>query len=462
MPKLGPGVTGYPVEIAPEFRPPFEGISEGEATRSDYILSKKQRELLISGDVKSRSEVNKEALKKRDRLPDRIQHFMDDVALLYTSRSLTKDIWEKGLVEPKTESSWAKFHRQIRSSDDGEIVLPSGEDDDEEKYYNSPFESPSDFWSGFVDVDPTNWKFRNDVFMMNDPVLSREVLLGFEIGSMLRMLKPDIEEEIPGADLIWGFTLAFIGQPKDDVRDSEQNQLERLVDDFDSRQQSRQEEVEMVKDFESPDGSQTPDDDLTKQGIQDAGITPHQVVVEEVSFHQPTTPNDGDLHRRNAKKVTKDISSIVPLREVDELAQMVDVDLDTIERKGASGIKSASSVLKQMWEMETSSHEDLTSSNVGAEIGESESSVTALLNLLSTKEDYKSLCESPLVKEFDHSKERGREWTITPYGMVVARTAFERDGDISWLYRFAIGPEEISLQERKFIIEVLDDFDQVE
>ncbi|MFB6187680.1 MAG: hypothetical protein ABEI86_12550, partial [Halobacteriaceae archaeon] len=57
--------------------------------------------------------------------------------------------------------------------------------------HRTPFESLEDLWDNLRNK-PQRMKYvRDDVFFHGHPVHSREIQLGFEIGSLLRILRPD-------------------------------------------------------------------------------------------------------------------------------------------------------------------------------------------------------------------------------------------------------------------------------
>jgi len=52
-------------------------------------------------------------------------------------------------------------------------------------------------------------------------------------------------------------------------------------------------------------------------------------------------------------------------------------------------------------------------------------------------------------------------WDLTAYGWIVCATIFDHDDDLDWLYRYAIGPEEITLEERVKISNCLEQLNYV-
>jgi len=377
---------------------------------------------------------------------------------------MTADGWQYGRMGPKKpQSKWALLHQKkdeidIESLDFSDLENePALQGEDEGEVYETVYDSPADLWSDFVDVSPVNWHLRKDVFFHEQPARSREVMFGFEIGSLFRKLRPEHEEEVPGTDLIWGFILGFIGQSNDDVKDREEELLQQLILDLETRQQERQEEAELMPPPDEISAELQEMDELTIRGVEEAGITPHPIVVREVAFHQPTRPDDGDLHKKTATRIVRDIAELVPLREIDEIASDATHDIENLHNQNTRGIDRIESVVEFLW-AEAGSH---TSNTIGGALDKDSGSVSRFLNRVSPKDDYELLTEKPLVEE--ESEQSSRDgWKLTGYGKVVSYSMFENQEDTDWIYRFAIGPEELTLQERKLAIDALDYLDFME
>lgn len=87
--------------------------------------------------------------------------------------------------------------------------------------------------------------------------------------------------------------------------------------------------------------------------------------------------------------------------------------------------------------------------------------MSAVLNRLSKQAPGEVWTSHPVVNKSE-SKERGTEWELEPYGSVLCHTIFERDDSASWLYKYAIGPEDLSLYERKIVLDTLADLDHID
>lgn len=469
VPKLGPSVTSSPPDPDKTPGPPLElDVSDNLNVNSRYVLSGPQRDAVKTHSVKGNSDRNNTILKKRDLLPERIQHLIYDITLLYSSPYISVDRWEEGLIERKdVRSRYSVAHQIAESSEKSFSEALASVKDQEVEYYESPYDSPAELWQKIIEVTQVNQHIRGDLFYF-DSNPSREAQFGFEIGSLFRMLRPEYEEQLPGFELIWGFILAFIGQPRQRVDSREVELLEELVAQLEDRHELRRKDADRMASPDEISERGEPYDELTKQGVEQAGITPHPIVLREVAYHQMTTSEDGDLHRKTARRVAKDMKEIVPLEEVDQIADKISGDIEVIKTRGKMGLKPAQKVLKVLWEWETGqlsrddddsdqSHQfgsSATSDMIAAYLNVKPGPVSGVLNNVSTEEKYETWTEEPLVVKDEGG--RGTEWECTPYGAVVCNTAFEREEEVSWLYRYAIGPEELSLFERKLITDALD------
>ncbi|WP_119814956.1 hypothetical protein [Halalkaliarchaeum desulfuricum] len=493
VPKLGPALTSSIPTPREGHGPPIElDVEADQNLNSKYVFSGTQRKLIKTGDVSDRSERNKGVLKKRDRLPDRLQQLIEDVALLHDTPYLSEDRWESGKVESKqTQSRWADLHRQYRSAEEWTGIEDLSPEEREVEQYESPFDGPSDLWEELISVDQRGQQVRDDVFFHGNSVASRETQFGYEIGNLLRILRPEHDEDVPGADLIWGFLLAFIGQSRDSL-DQEREKLDELITVMRDNHDSRKKDAERAPDLDELNAFFGSARKVTAEGIEEAGFEPHPILVREVLHHQPVL--EDETHHKNAvKHLVSKIADTVPLREVDQLYAQLTEDQSTLESRSVPGIESAQLVIEghmaqynsespegetgdddteeqegetgpddeetgASFEKEGNAVPELTTkkrSAIGKSIGVDESVVATILNRLSDEGNGELWTTRPIFKKKDDG------WRPTPYGRLFAHVAHRRHGETDLLYWFALGPEEVTLYERKLIIEALNENEDI-
>lgn len=504
VPKLGPAVTSPVPSSEQAHGPPLKlDVEDDQNLNSKYVLSGDQRRLIKTGQGSGRSERNEKILRKRDRLPERIQHLIDDVALLSDSAYMSADRWERGLVERKeTRSPWTEFHRQLQDIDESVDEVDLEEVNFEEadvEYYQSPFDSSAELWDELIDVKQRSQQVRRNVFFHGGSVASKEVQFGYELGSLLQMLRPDDGDEPPGMDLIWGFVLAFIGRPKPEV-EHERSTLAEVIQEMTDRHDSRVDDAEQMPEPVEVAQFGEDYDERTAAAIEEMGFEPHPILVREVRYHQPVL-DDEERHKKAVKAVVTDIANTVPLREIDELYSRVVEDLEAVENRSVPGIDSAQPVIEFLQRSEASVDEHSEQAECddaesdGAECDEDAiqadgenadddsdeqdakppsswvisrkgsaiasdleidtSVVSAVMNRLSVDSNTELWTSSPLVVGNEGDGD-SINWSLTPYGTLLAHILLRRDGDTGLLYWFALGPEELSLYERQMIIEAID------
>ena len=473
LPKLGPAITQRVPPPEQAHGPPVKlDVDDDQNVNSKYVLSGRQREIVKTQKAIKRSDQNDNILRKRDQLPDRVQHLIDDVTLFYDSPYFSTEQWEQGLVNRKEErSDWAPVNEKLRSSDftwddidsDDTPVGSETETNNQTEidYYETPFDSQEELWNELIDLEQRSQYIRDDVFMLGSSVISDEAQLGYELGSVLKMLRPPDEKDLVGIDLIWGFVLAFIGQSRIDIQ-KERDLLNEVIDEMSDRHDSRMEDAALIPDLEEITEQQTEEYQMTAEAVEEQGIEPHPIVVEEVLYHQTEFVDDEKRHKGHARKMLDEIEDVVPLRLVNELYNRIAADIQTIQEETTQEIDSVHSII-EAFEATPTNEDDSTEDRflVGSKltgdivdsVGVRRPAVTHVLNQLSGDEDTERWTTTPVVVE---KAQRG-EWRLTAYGTLLLYIIQNHQGDPSAVFRFAVGPEEISLQDRKLILKVLDE-----
>lgn len=491
-PKLGPGLTSTwpPDHLLDE---PLDDIEEDQNLNAKFVLSGKQRELLKTGYVKNRLARNDKVLKKRDKVPERIQHLTEDIALLYFQSLLSSEQWQYGIVPEENRTSNTSNYYELADQYDPETGTIDGDvDESQQNRYETPFDSPEDLWEDLIEMPRVTQHVRDDVFFHGDAVFAKETQFGFEIGNIFRLLRPDdyetdfrkrweYDDEIIGSGVMWGFILAFIGHPKTELEE-ERRQLSELFELFLELQDTRIEEAERMPSENEIANSQH--EEITKEAVEEMGFSPHPIILREVEYHCPPV-DEIETKRAASKQVVKDIVEVTPLREVDRLRRSLEQDLETVKERSRPGVDSARNVLEIVWEMHSIINSDASSSefesgtdctddresekqdmkisslSIGEKIDKVQSLVSEVLNRVSDADDTPLWTSEAIVRK-DDTAHRGTEWELTTYGTLLCDAAFERGEETAWIYYYALGPEELSLSERKQILENLDEMGLVD
>ena len=216
--------------------------------------------------------------------------------------------------------------------------------------------------------------------------------------------------------------------------------------------------------------------DETKEAVEAMGLTPHSILLREIEYHQPNLDEE-DLLFKSAKRVLSDFIDVVPLREIDELESRLTDDLSTIRERSALGAESVRQVLAPFHSGGSSSniesdestnldeqpdgtgapiYTSLNDSQLEAVVDVEASEKTEMLNRITEDHDSVLWTTEPVMDKIEDSGDHVT-WELTSYGTLLLYTSFEQGDDISLLYWYALGPEEISLYERKLIIDALDE-----
>lgn len=478
VPKLGPALISSIPTPREGHGPPIElDVEADQNLNAKYVFSGAQRKLTKTGSASDRSDKNDGVLKKRDLLPERIHQLIEDVTLLHNTEYLAEGDWGTGKVDQKKKrSGWGEMHRQLRKAGDDATLEDVSAEETTIEHYESPFDGPADLWDELIAIDQRSQQVRGDVFFHGRSVVSKETQLGYEIGSLLHILRPQQDEEVPGADLIWGFILAFIGQSRESL-DQERETLDSLITVMKDNHDTRQDDAERLPELEDSNAFSDPAEEVTASAIKEAGFEPHPILVREVLHHQPVLEND--RHHKNAvKQVITNIENTVPLQYIDQLYKQIVQDLRVIESRSVPGIDSAQLVIEGLMRpneqesTEEDSDKDSEEANQeNGEIGEINSKPeystiksSTIGNAISTKEKVVSEVLNRLCDESGKDlwtteplfKKKSDGWRLTPYGRVFAHILHRRQKNLDLLYWFALGPEENTLYERKLVIEALD------
>lgn len=448
--------SGVPIGLSPD-----EHISD-----SRYVLSGPQREILLNDSGYHRT--NDAILKKRDLLAERIHHLIYDTALLGASPYMSSESWETGPVNRKDKlSEFTEIHSELqRRSGSGEdldgekiitdVLSQEGPDqkDREIEYYNTPFASPEELWEALISTPQTHLSVGDTQLSPSNQ--SESAKLGFEIGNAIKTIMHDQDAQ---NEVVWGFILAFIGRPFNEFTD-EKGELTELITKVEQMHESREQDANIMTEYHESEYSGELYNSVTIEEVEDSGLNPNPIILREIGHHTAEDLDFPESHRRNVQNIIAKIREKVPLNEIDDFAHTVETDVDIISTRGTKEFDSISEALSNLWIEYDSGHgRKQSSDDLTGGLGVTKGAITEALHLVSKDTPRADIVtQRPLVKKT--SSERTPLWELTQYGRAVCKTKFDYD-ELNWLYRYAIGPEELSLNERILISRCLDELGYV-
>lgn len=448
---------------------------------NQYGLTENQRHKINRvGQIDSKS--NTSALKKRDRLPGRLFHLCKDVESLSDTPLLKTETWNDGLKDRKTKKPPGRKIYELAINQGNQDK--GGEIDEDDSPYVSPYDSLEGLWQDIAEVtDQRTMIATEDVHFTSLNNISDETQVGYEIGKVLSILHPSPTEKDNLAELVWGFILAFVGQPRVDVPEKETELFDTLLSELEELEREREKIAKQEKKAEESYKSEyrnmeTSDDEMSSvaKGISDTGISPSKVLEQEVKHHlMRLGVEDPEHYRGAAEAVTEDIMEITPLEEVDKIKSHIQEDLTEIESHSWKEIDSVESVLSEGWAIygkdmnsEDGPHEECSSkfSFLTDEVnknmdGASLGSISYILNCLTEGKSDELWTNNPII-EFKGKGQRGNEWEFTEYGALFTYACVEKDDDPEWIHHWALDPEELSLYERKLVVQSLNELEFID
>lgn len=367
--------------------------------------------------------------------------------------------------------------------------------------HSSEYHLKEELWTDLIDItDYSNNGSKHPLYLHTE-MANNEIHLGYELGNAIRQLQPNSNDIRSSLNLIWGFALAFLGDVYSEHQ-KEKHAIERFIYHIREQQDRRYSMAENWSKIEHRPF--TPHEKKMREGIKEENIEPHPIVYKEVKSHCPKLPKDLENQKKAAKKTIERINNKTPLGIVNQLRIFIDDDRNTVEKRSVPGIDSDKEIFKGLFEetlrankkkkirmavqneetADGSAMEDVLDgveseeispeifdfanffpidpieisgdhlSNKGLSTKKSVNvkTITESLNRYANIDQEESITEYSLVQK--SQSERGNEWELTKYGMLLCYTIFTIE-ESGWMYRYALGTEELSLSERKLITDAL-------
>ncbi|SNR64705.1 hypothetical protein [Halorubrum vacuolatum] len=312
-------------------------------------------------------------------------------------------------------------------------------------YYETEFDTPEDLWRESLQTPQTHLATGDTRLSPSNN--SQPAKFGFEFGSIVDVL---MTEESAKNEVIWGFIIALIGRSHREIAE-EKSEMAELITSIEQMHKSREKNAKNMTYLEDKSNSGSPYSEI-KGEVEAAGYRPNPVILQEVEYHTTVDHGLTEAYKNNVRRIIRDIEEKLPLIEINEFAETVAHDIEQIDAQKKE-LDSISEVIKEVWSMEEGKISE-TSKNLGDKLDVRTDAITAGLHLVDDGTHREMITEAPLVEE--HPSETSPAWSLTEYGKVVSKTKFEHKG-LDWIYRYIIGPEELSLDERILLSHCLDE-----
>ena len=382
------------------------------------VLSQKEREYLMTGNSGSytNAEMERRVARKTSKLPDRVQQLVDDVSLLYYRGHLgTEDleVWENLLT----------INNRSRKVRDSPIV-------------RTMRQIPGD-----------------------------ETELGFEIGTLIRMIH---EDAVP-AELIWGTIIGLLGESSEEW-EKEAGRLVELFDKLedyyerrlvsvgtqvhedDGFQEERDEIREILREHEfapAPPLVNAVLEEFTKSGPSDRFETSEKSWKTDPSkTEHPTppeeTPSEAEMRRTSFETIISKFDGQTSLPVIDRMAKDLREDAFRIQHLEWRGV-SPDQAFRFVEE------------NGGTQIQEFEQTETKGQNNMTTALRRLSYDDSNWVNQPVLQENQGENsyWELTLYGELLYKVRIDHNCSTNWIYDYIVTPEEFDKEAAEIISEAV-------
>lgn len=380
------------------------------------VLSGKEREFLASGDSGSytTAEMERRVATKAEVLPDRIQQLIDDVCLLHYRDQLSTedvDLWAD-LCNLNNRAN------QVRISP---ILRTANQTDD-----------------GHIDI-------------------------GFEVGSLLRMLS----DEPSQVDLVWGFIIGLVGESSEDWEREARN-LVGLFDDLEDRYERRIFSAGTVGNQD--DGFDAERDEI-REILYEYGFDPAPPLVDAILVEHTNSsesdlfdpnrnswradpdqtehpeppkemPSSGEMRRTEFDSIVSRLADETNLQSLDRLAKDLREDSFRIQQRDWRGVDPDKTIrsINNAGEMQIQEFDQTTE--------QGQNNMTTALRRLSY--DDSNWVNRPVVQE---NEGENMYWTLTPYGELLYETRVIQNCSVNWVYNFFVDQKQFDERLCQAILE---------
>lgn len=382
------------------------------------VLSEGEREFLMTGNTGSYTgaEMERRATAKAAQLPERIQQLLDDVSLLY--------------------------YRGYLSSNQGHQI-----------------------WSDLLEISRRSQLVRDTSITRTHGKWNREIELGMEFASILRM----IHNEPVSPDIVWGVIMGLVG----DATGDHSVEAENLVDLF--GELNERYDVRLfgtgAADHYDDDLSET--EDLIREILIDRGFAPasplvHAIKLETVGVadsdsiydHEkeweadpertepPARPDElpslQELQQNEIKSIVLRLEGQTQLHSIDRLAKDLREDAVRIQNRKWRGV-DPDQAIRFVKDTEPTQIQEFDQTEP-----QGQNNMTTALRRL--KNDDSEWVNQPVLQE---NEGENMYWTLTPYGDLLYEVRVNHNCSTDWLYNYVVDTDELDEQTYRFIESVI-------
>lgn len=390
----------------------LDEVSAGE----QRALSEKEREFLMTGDsgTYTTAEMERRAAGKAEKLPNRIQQLVDDVCLLY-------------------------YRGYIGTSDTREI------------------------WEDLLTI--TN----RSQFVRDSPIVQTErnpeIDLGFEVGSLIRMLH---NGTIP-TDLTWGTIVGLVGESPENYETEAENLVE-LFDDLEERYEWRL--VSAGTEAHLDDGFKEERKEI-REILRDYGFAPAPPLIdailleftngEEEGLLEPTErswradpeqtdhptppdehPSEKEMRQSGIELIISRLDEQTHIRDLDRLAKDLREDAIRIQQRQWRGVNpdQAFQFINENGETQIQEFEQTETKG--------QNNMTTALRRLSYKDS--NWVNRPVAQV---NEGENRYWDLTTYGKLLYEVRVVHNCSTNWMYNYIVDSGEIDGEVSRLISKLM-------
>lgn len=346
---------------------------ESRSPQKQYLYQNERKYLLFEGaGSRSEGEIRKQIKSERlPRLTNRIQHLVDDVALLNNRDFLTSEVWEDGWDQLQD----LEYRPELR---DPPVWLPNTE------------------LSGFMRI-------------------------GFVLGQFARTVSSDVGPDYDSAQLTWGFLLGAVGRPQGNYR-REHREMREILRTIEKQFSRRKETVEEQK-VETE--SRHLEDDLSistsVSTLSDGSAFreyQEKAAGERQRIKNSNEPTESEFFQLLNEVIEADSEKIIA---ASNLSHRIRRSIHEIQETSRRKVP-AEDPFQTLYEADEATNSD----RIAKDCGTHQKIVSYLMDTLAGEKDTELWADYPLVVE--DPQRRGRKWEMTTFGKLVGACLFEEEG----------------------------------